>query len=211
MKLILIVILSLFIYIKCDKNCKDISPKDSLDCMLSEQDMNNSPYFKYCCYHKFMKVYEKNDGTRTYSFSEKCFPYNYTEYNKVKTSLFDTQSYYDSYYYDSYGELQEFICNNRSIVEIEKVKANETICNNIIPSSINDCKMSHTESKEYFNHSCCYVQDYTHILPYCKRYTQSEINTRAKNINSTTSPIIFVCHSGSFLNVSFFIILILLL
>ena len=116
--------------------------------------------------------------------------------------------YYDKYYF-LYGELENIKCNNRSLYEEEKTT--ETGCHSIQPSTASDCKLSTNE--QYYNNLCCYVQDTSHISPYCKKYTKSEANSRAYDITSRTSPVTFVCISSqaSFLKISFFIIGILLL
>ena len=207
MKLISIVILCLFIYIKCDLNCINISPYYSSDCVLSDQDLRNSTNLKYCCYLEFAEYSSNYYGSRyKISTTKKCFPYNQTEYNKVYNHY--NSYYYDKYYY-LYGELEDIKCNNRSLYEEEKTT--ETGCNSITPSSASDCKLSTNE--QYYNNLCCYVQDTSHIYPYCKKYTKSEANSRAYDITSRTSPVTLVCISSqaSFLKISFFIIGILLL
>ena len=207
MKLISIVILCLFIYIKCDLNCININPDYSSECVLSDQDLRNTTNLKYCCYLKFEKYsYSSYSGTRYTTTTKKCFPYNQTEYNKVY-NYYDT--YYYSKYYNLYGDLVDIKCNNRSLYEEEKTT--ETGCNSITPSSASDCKLSTNE--QYYNNLCCYVQDTSHIYPYCKKYTKSEANSRAYDITSRTSPVTFVCISSqaSFLKITFLIIGILLL
>ena len=207
MKLISIVILCLFIYIKCDLNCIYIDPDYSSDCVLSDQDLRNTTNLKYCCYLEFEKYnYYSYSGARYSTTIKKCFPYNQTEYNKVY-NYYDT--YYYSKYYPLYGELNYIKCNNRSLYEEEKTT--ETGCNSITPYSASDCKLSTNE--QYSGNLCCYVQDSSHIYPYCKKYTKSEANSRAYDITSRTSSVTFVCISSqaSFLKISFFIIGILLL
>lgn len=205
MKSISIVILCLFIYTKCDLNCINISPYYSSDCVLSDQDLRNSSNFRYCCYLKFEKY---NSYYGTYSTTKKCFPYNQTEYNKVKRA-FDNGGYYDYNHYLLYGELDSLFCNNRTL---EDDYSKETGCNGIKPSSASDCVLSTNEYNQ--NNLCCYIKDTSHNSPYCKKYTKSEAKSKASDINSITSSIsTFVCisSSASFLKISFFIIAILLL
>ena len=208
MKLISIVILCLFIYIKCDINCINISPYYSSDCVLSDQDLRNSTNLKYCCYLEFAEYSSNYYGSRyKISTTKKCFPYNQTEYNKVYNHY--NSYYYDKYYY-LYGELEDIKCNNRSLYEEEKTT--ETGCNSIKPSTASDCKLSTNE--KYYNNLCCYVQDTSHISPYCKKYTKSEVDSETTNMRRyTSSKSTFVCISSqaSFLKISFFIIGILLL
>ena len=208
MKLISIVILCLFIYIKCDLNCINISPYYSSDCVLSDQDLRNTTNLKYCCYLEFEKYnYYSYSGARYSTTIKKCFPYNQTEYNKVY-NYYDT--YYYSKYYPLYGELNYIKCNNRSLYEEEKTT--ETGCNSIKPSTASDCKLSTNE--QYYNNLCCYVQDTSHVYPYCQKYTKSEVDSETTNMRRyTSSKSTFVCISSqaSFLKISFFIIGILLL
>lgn len=210
MKLISILSICLFIYIKSEYNCIDINPSYSSDCVLSDMDLRNITNLKYCCYHEFEKYSNNYDyyGSRIKTTTRKCIPYNQSQYEDVKYD-FDYNYYYDSYYSYYYGELIRLVCNNRSTYQTQNTQNNS--CNSIIPSRASDCKLSSSES--YSSNVCCYVKDSIQTLPYCKRYTKAEVNTETYNINSRTSTKSLVCISSqaSFLKVSFLIIGILLL
>ena len=198
MKLISIIILNFFIYINCALDCTEIKPDYSSDCILSDKDLRNVENFKYCCYHEFVN----NINT-----IKKCLPYTEAQYKKLYYDIYFSE---EAYFQDRY--LKRFICNSRSIPQVENEETEETGCNSIKPSNAADCKLSRKEYIEGGVDLCCYVQDSTKIAPYCRGYNKSDIDSEITEIRRYTSSIsTFVCLSASFLKVSFFIIAILLL
>ena len=126
MKLISILSICLFNYIKSDNNCIDINPTNSSDCVLSDMDLRNITNLKYCCYHEFKKLTINFDdyGKRIITTTRKCIPYNQSQYQVVKNE-YDYDIYYDLNYTIHYGDLKKLVCNNRS--------TQDNSCNSIIP------------------------------------------------------------------------------
>ena len=101
-------------------NCKYIfDPKNSSDCILSE---NDKKYYKYCCY-------EKN------SITNKCSPFTKIDYY-IHLKTIDILKYLGDY---------EFECQT----EKEEVNPESSDCEQIEPKKASDCKLSENDKKKF--------------------------------------------------------------
>ena len=101
-------------------NCKYIfDPKNSSDCILSE---NDKKYYKYCCY-------EKN------SITNKCSPFTKEDYY-LHLNTIDILKKLGDY---------EFECQT----EKEEVNPESSDCEQIEPKKASDCKLSENDKKKF--------------------------------------------------------------